>query len=128
MYSSTFIFHPTDYDQEFHRRNDRIAARARAIPGFLGEEEWSNEKTGLHSEVYYWETLDALHQLIEMGEHREAKARHARWIDSYRVVISQVLTSYGHDGLGLDHVPNGAEEPEDRPRGSTAVGNPSASS
>ena len=54
MYSSTFIFAPKLFDAEFHRLDDEIAQTARAIPGFLGEEAWHNEDTGLHSEVYYW--------------------------------------------------------------------------
>ena len=37
-YTSTFIFAAKPYDDEFHRLNDEIAERARAIPGFLGEE------------------------------------------------------------------------------------------
>ncbi|MFK4759828.1 antibiotic biosynthesis monooxygenase family protein [Microbacterium sp. ZW T5_45] len=114
MYTSTFIFRSTGYDDEFHTRNDEIAERARAIPGFLGEEEWGNDRTGLHSEVYYWESLDALHQLIGMDAHRDAKGRRERWIDSYRVVIAEVLSTYGDDDLGLEHTPDagcrGSEE------------------
>lgn len=107
MYTSTFIFQAKPYDDEFHRRNDDIAARARAIPGFLGEEEWHNETTGLHAEIYYWDSLEALHQLIGMPVHREAKSLHERWIGPYRVVIAEVLSTYGQPGLGLEHVPAG---------------------
>ena len=105
VYTSTFIFDAKDYDDDFHRLNDEIASRARAIPGFLGEEAWENPQTGLHSEVYYWSSLDALHQLIGMDTHREAKRLHERWIGPYRVVIGQVLSEYGQAGLGLEHVP-----------------------
>lgn len=51
MRTSTFIFEAKAYDDDFHHLNDEIAQRARAIPGFLGEEGWTNEATGLHSEV-----------------------------------------------------------------------------
>jgi len=105
MYTSTFIFEPKNYDAEFHRRNDTIAERARAIPGFLGEEEWHNPVTGLHSEVYYWDSLEALQQLIGMPDHREAKSLHEQWIASHRVVIAEVLSSYGQPGLGIEHAP-----------------------
>jgi len=105
MYTSTFIFDAKPYDDDFRRFNDEIAERARAIPGFLGEEDWVNETTGLHSEVYYWESLEALQQLVGMGVHKEAKSVHDRWIESYRVVIAEVLTTYGRPGLGLEHVP-----------------------
>lgn len=105
MYTTTFIFEAKEYDDEFHRRNDTIAEQARAIPGFLGEEEWHNEATGLHAEVYYWETREAMLALIGMPEHREAKARHDRWIGEYRVVIGEVKTVYGNRDLGLQHQP-----------------------
>ncbi|WP_426518975.1 antibiotic biosynthesis monooxygenase family protein [Diaminobutyricibacter sp. McL0618] len=105
MYTSTFIFHAKPYDADFHRLNDEIAERARQIPGFLGEEEWTNEESGLYSEVYYWETLEALHQLIGMDTHREAKRQHERWIGAHRVVIAEVISTYGDSGLGLEHVP-----------------------
>ena len=105
MYTSTFIFSAKTYDDDFHRLNDAIAERARRIPGFLGEEEWHNPETGLHSEVYYWENLDALQQLIGMPDHREAKSLRERWIGSHRVVIAEVLSTYGHPGLGIEHAP-----------------------
>lgn len=108
MYSSTFIFHAKAYDEDFHKLNDEIAARARAIPGFLGEEEWHNEQTGLHAEVYYWDTLQSLHELIGMPAHQLAKAQHPRWLGPYRVVISEVISVYGQPDLGLDHMPPAA--------------------
>lgn len=105
MFTTTFIFEAKEYDDEFHRRNDTIAEQARVIPGFLGEEEWHNEDTGLHAEVYYWENRESMLQLIGMPEHREAKALHPRWIGEYRVVISEVETIYGNRHLGLQHQP-----------------------
>jgi hypothetical protein len=106
VYTSTFIFAAKPYDEDFHRFNDEIAERARAIPGFLGEEEWFNAQTGLHSEVYYWKSLEAMQQLIGMPVHKEAKSLHERWIGPYRVVLGQVLTTYDEPGLGLGHVPD----------------------
>jgi hypothetical protein len=105
MYTSTFIFSAKVYDEDFHRFNDEIARRARALPGFLGEEEWHNERMGLHSEVYYWQTQEAMRELITMPVHSEAKAQHERWIGQYRVVLSEVMTTYGQPGLGRDHQP-----------------------
>ena len=92
MYYSTFIFAKKQFDDEFHRLDEAIAAAVKEIPGYLGEESWENEQTGLHSEVYYGETLDALKTLVGLTEHRVAKAEHARWIGDYRVVIAQVQT------------------------------------
>lgn len=105
MYTSTFIFETKPFDDEFHRLNNEIAARARLIPGFLGEEAWHNEETGLYSEVYYWDNQEALRQLIGMDVHRVAKREHDRWIGAYRVVIAEVMRTYGQPGLGLEHVP-----------------------
>ncbi|RXZ70283.1 antibiotic biosynthesis monooxygenase family protein [Agromyces albus] len=105
MYTSTFIFEAKTYDEDFHQLNDTIAERARKIPGFLGEEEWHNPVAGLHSEVYYWESLEALQQLIGMPDHKDAKSQYERWIGAHRVVIAEVLSTYGQPGLGIEHVP-----------------------
>ncbi|MEK8029724.1 antibiotic biosynthesis monooxygenase [Ideonella sp. DXS29W] len=95
MYSSTFIFAKGHFDEAFHRLDQEIAAMARAIPGYLGEETWENTQTGLVSNVYYWESLEALQQLVQHPLHREAKASQASWLAGYQVVISQVLRTYG---------------------------------
>lgn len=62
MYSSTFIFAKGEWDEEFYRLDEQIAAAARATPGYLGEESWQNPTTGLVSNVYYWESLGALQE------------------------------------------------------------------
>ena len=95
MYSSTFIFAKKEYDEDFYRLDEAIAQAAKDIPGYLGEETWENPNTGLISNVYYWDSLEALQALIQHPTHLEAKARQANWLDGYRVVISQVLKTYG---------------------------------
>ena len=110
MFSSTFIFQSKTFDDEFHERNDDIAERARLIDGFLGEEEWHNEDTGLHAEVYYWSTKEAMTELIGMTEHREAKQRHERWIGRYKVVLAEVVSTYGDPALAVTHAPGAAGE------------------
>ena len=104
-YSSTFIFETKDLTDEFQRIDSEIATRARQITGFLGEEAWHNEDTGLHAEVYYWTDLDALQELMSMDTHRLAKSRHREWLGEYRVVISEVRSVYGNAILGLEHRP-----------------------
>ncbi|MGI8394488.1 antibiotic biosynthesis monooxygenase family protein [Leucobacter sp. W1038] len=104
-YSSTFIFETKELNDDFHRLDSEIAARARKIPGFLGEEAWHNEETGLHSEVYYWSSMEALRELIGMDTHAVAKQRHGEWLGEYRVIISEVQAVYGSANLGLEHVP-----------------------
>lgn len=109
-YSSTFIFETRNLTDEFHRIDSEIAKRAREIPGFLGEEAWHNEDTGLHAEVYYWSEMDALRQLVGMDTHRLATSRYGEWLGEYRVVISEVQSVYGNPALGLEHTPESAEQ------------------
>ncbi|MDY0746930.1 antibiotic biosynthesis monooxygenase [Paucibacter sp. R3-3] len=100
MYSSTFIFSTKQFDEAFHRLDQEIAAAAKAIPGYLGEESWENPANGLISNVYYWESLEALQQLVRHPRHLEAKAAQDNWLAGYQVIISQVIRSYGDAKLG----------------------------
>lgn len=99
MYSATFTFAKGEYDAEFHRRDQAIAEVARSIPGYLGEEAWENNETGLISTVYYWESLPALQQLMDHPEHVAAKQLQGRWLKGYHVTIAQVLRHYGDGGI-----------------------------
>lgn len=99
MYSATFTFAKGRFDDEFHRLDQQIEAAARAAPGYLGEETWENPATGLVSNVYYWESLEALQAVIEHPRHLEAKAKQGKWLAGYQVVISQVLRIYGDSKL-----------------------------
>lgn len=99
MYTSTFTFAKRQYDDAFHTLDKAIADIAHAIPGYLGEESWENPTTGLISNVYYWETMDALRQLIEHPAHLAAKQQQARWLNGYQIVIAQVIRSYGDGGI-----------------------------
>lgn len=95
MYSSTFIFAKKEYDEDFYRLDEAIAQAAKDIPGYLGEETWENPGTGLISNVYYWDSLEALQALIQHPTHLEAKVRQENWLAGYQVVISQVIKTYG---------------------------------
>lgn len=99
MYSATFTFAKGEYDDEFHERDQAIAEMARSIPGYLGEEAWENVTAGLISTVYYWQSLEALQQLIDHPMHLAAKERYGRWIKGYHVTIAQVLDIYGDGGI-----------------------------
>ena len=99
MFSSTFIFAKRQFDDDFHRLDEAIAQAARAAPGYLGEESWENTATGLVSNVYYWESLEALQRLVEHPRHLEAKAQQGRWLAGYQVIISEVLRCYGDQQL-----------------------------
>lgn len=99
VFSSTFIFAKKQFDDEFHRLDQAIAEAARATPGYLGEEAWENTATGLVSNVYYWDSLDALQLLMKHPRHLEAKAKQGQWLSGYQVVISQVIRMYGDTKL-----------------------------
>jgi heme-degrading monooxygenase HmoA len=99
MYSSTFIFAKGQYDDEFHRLDLAIAEAAKSIPGYMGEESWESQVTGLISNVYYWDSLDSLQALMKHPKHLEAKAAQAKWLNGYQVIISEVLRSYGDGKL-----------------------------
>lgn len=99
IFTSTFIFARQQFDAEFHRLDQAIAEVAKSIPGYLGEETWENTSTGLISNVYYWESLDALQVLIRHPKHLEAKARQEQWLAGYQIVISQIVRMYGDGKL-----------------------------
>ncbi|HCQ48743.1 MAG TPA: antibiotic biosynthesis monooxygenase [Achromobacter sp.] len=99
MYTATFTFMPGEYDSTFHEMDNAIAAIARSIPGYLGEEAWENPATGLVSNVYYWSNREALQQLIDHKDHLKAKRQQAKWLRGYQVVIAEVITSYGDGGI-----------------------------
>jgi len=100
MFSSTLIFAKRQFDDEFHRLDAAIADAARSTPGYLGEESWENTSTGLISNVYYWESLEALQLLVEHPKHLEAKSNQEQWLAGYQIVISQVIRMYGDAKLG----------------------------
>ncbi len=99
MYSSTFIFAKKQFDETFHRLDQEIAVMAKSIPGYLGEETWENAETGLISNVYYWESLEALQLLVQHPRHLEAKAAQENWLAGYQVIISEIIRSYGDSKL-----------------------------
>mgnify|MGYP002351412631 CR=1 FL=1 len=106
MYSSTFTFAKREFDDAFHALDNVIAQTARAIPGYVGEESWENASTGLISNVYYWETMEALQALMQHPAHLEAKRQQARWLAGYHIVIAQVLTSHGDGGIAHPLAPS----------------------
>lgn len=110
MYTSTFIFRPGDYDDAFHALDARIAAAARALPGYLGEQSWSDPASGQLCNVYYWRDEASLRALMTHPDHLAAKAAQAQWLRGYRVEIAQVLHHWGDGPL-----PHPASSPETDP-------------
>lgn len=101
MYSATFIFLKKQFDNEFYDLDQAIAEAAKSIPGYLGEETWENPNNGYVSNVYYWESLEALRELMNHPKHLLAKAAQEKWLSGYQVVISQVLKTYGDIEFGV---------------------------
>ena len=101
MYLSNFIFLKKQFDEEFYELDNAIAEAAKSIPGYLGEESWENPSNGYVSNVYYWESLDALRELMHHPKHLQAKASQEKWLNGYQVVISQVLKTSGNTELGV---------------------------
>lgn len=99
MFTSTFIFVPGEYDAEFHALDQRIAATARSLAGYLGEQSWTDPASGQLCNVYYWRDEASLRALMQDPVHREAKAGQARWLKGYRVEIAQVLQHWGDGGV-----------------------------
>jgi len=99
MFTATFTFAKRQYDAEFHALDKVIADVAKTIPGYLGEEAWESPDTGMICNVYYWETMSALQQLIEHPAHISAKQNQARWLSGYQIVIAEVLRTYGDGNI-----------------------------
>ncbi|MCB5188248.1 antibiotic biosynthesis monooxygenase [Methylobacillus caricis] len=95
MYSATFIFDKKQFDETFYQIDQEIAEFARKTTGYMGEEAWENPETGRVSNVYYWETMQGLQELMQHPRHLEAKAAQSNWLNGYQVIISEVLRAYG---------------------------------
>lgn len=91
MITATFTFAKGEFDDAFAALEAEIAQIAKSILGDLGEEAWENPGTGLISNVYYWESMEALQKLIKHPPHLAAKARQAQWLKGYQIVIAEVV-------------------------------------
>lgn len=99
MYSATFIFNKKQFDAEFYRLDNAIAEIVDNTSGYVGQEAWENLESGFVSNVYYWETMDGLHELMNHPKHLEAKAKQSNWLNGYQVIVSQVMRAYGDGAI-----------------------------
>lgn len=97
MISAAFIVDTLEFDEEFHRLDERIIQAAKETTGYIGEEAWENPKTGRVCTVYYWEGREGLLELMGNADHRQAKAGSHRWLQGYQVIVSEIVASYGTD-------------------------------
>jgi len=99
MISAAFIWEVKQYDEHFAALNEQIESACQAIPGFLGVETWVSEDGRRNQATYYWDSMDSLRQLMTHPQHLEAKRRYAEWYAGYRVVIAEIIRSYGDAGF-----------------------------
>jgi len=99
MICAQFIFKPGTYDDDFHRLDAEIDAFARNLPGFDHVELWHAPEGGVVNAVYYFADKESLAQLARFPQHREAKGQVQRWYYGYRIVVSEVTTTYGDERL-----------------------------
>jgi len=99
VYSVRFTFSPGEYDEDFHRLNDRIDEYAKDSSDFLGKEWWESPDGDVQSVIYYWSSLDALDAFSKNPDHQEAKRRYQEWYDGYEVEVAKVLQRRGDGRL-----------------------------
>ena len=99
MYSATFIFDKRQFDADFHALDEIIAEVAKKTSGYIGEESWENPNTGRLCNVYYWQSMDGLQELMHHPKHLEAKAKQANWLQGYQVYVSQIVRACGDGAI-----------------------------
>lgn len=100
MYLSSFIFDKKTYDAEFYALDGEIDKRARALPGFIGMESFTDAGTGRLLNNYYWRDRASMDALIADAMHLKAKAGSERWISGYQTVIARIE---GAHNVNLPH-------------------------
>lgn len=101
MISATFIFKQKSTDIEFETLDHSIEKFVINHPEYLGRDQWSNQEKGILAVVYYFQSEKGLAALKTFSEHKEAKSKYNKWYEGYKVIISQVLHTYGDSNL--DH-------------------------
>lgn len=104
MYSVSFMFEPSEYDEDFYQLDALIADVAQSLSGFVGKETWHGDAGRVNS-VYYWANLDDVKIFARHPKHIEAKRQYARWYKGFYIVISEIVKSYG-DGNFAHITPN----------------------
>ena len=99
MICCQFIFRPGTYDDDFHRLDREIEEFARSLPGFVRVETWTAPAEGMVNAIYYFTDTASVSRLARFPRHLEAKDQVHRWYDGYRIVVSEVTSTYGDDRL-----------------------------
>ena len=99
MYCAQFIFRAGDRDEDYYRLHKAISEFCASIDGFMGVERWVATEGDLRNSSYYFETMEGIQALAAFSGHQEAKSQYKRWYEGYQIVISQVVKTYGDDGI-----------------------------
>lgn len=99
MISASFIFYKKQYDDDFYSLDALIAEIAKQTTGYLGEDTWENTSTGQYCNVYYWQNMDGLNQLMQHPKHLEAKSKQANWLTGYQIYVAEILRAYGNNSF-----------------------------
>lgn len=105
MLSVSFIFEPKSYDDNFYALDELIQQAADATEGYLGREAWQSGDGTRRNSTYYWRDESSLKSFSTHPKHLEAKRQYSKWYNGYRVVVAEVVRSYG-DG-GFSHITEG---------------------
>ncbi|MFZ0140388.1 MAG: hypothetical protein WAL70_04835 [Aeromicrobium sp.] len=99
MICCQFIFKPSTYDEDFLRLDGQIDEFARSLPGFERTEKYVSPDGDVVNAIYYFADTKSVTHLARYTQHREAKSQVHRWYDGYRIVISEVVSTYGDGRL-----------------------------
>jgi hypothetical protein len=99
VFSSSLIFKPGTYDDEFRRLDAATQAVAESTEGYLGSGTWWSDNRTVCDAIYCWADLAHLSDLAQGVPHRAAKARYDSWYDGYQVVVAEVRGAYGDGRL-----------------------------
>ena len=98
MISAAFVVDTLELDANFHALDARIIEAVKHTTGYIGEEAWTEPGSGRACTVYYWEDMRGFQELMTHADHGQAKALSPRWLKGYRVIVSEVVATYGTPG------------------------------
>ncbi len=92
-YAVIFTNERTSVEEGYQSMAERMVELAQLQPGFLGVESVRN---GLGITVSYWQSLEAIQQWKNNGEHLQAqRLGHEKWYQHFSIRIAKVEREYG---------------------------------
>ena len=94
-YAVIFSSLRTEVDNGYHDTADRMVELAQQQPGYLGHE---SVRDGLGITISYWESLEAIRNWKQVGEHLVAQQKgRTDWYAAYKTRICKVERDYGFE-------------------------------